>query len=138
MHGEITARETTGVAPELFLCWREHTVTKGDCDENVTKVRGGYVLLWGRRQYVFQASTRITLGTRDWSGWVLWYVMEDNGYFKKMCADINLVWRWGSFRRPMMYRISPLYIALRAIVEVLGTVVTNGKLGSHKHTLRGA
>lgn len=41
---------------------------------------------------------------------------------------------------PPPYDVSdiPSLMALRAVMNVLDTLVTHGKPGSHKHTLRGA
>jgi NitT/TauT family transport system substrate-binding protein len=34
----------------------------------------------------------ITVGVSDWTGWVAWYVAQDQGYFKKYGANVRLVW----------------------------------------------
>src|SRR5579883_760625 len=34
----------------------------------------------------------INVGVSDWTGWVAWYVAQDQGYFSKYGADVHLVW----------------------------------------------
>ncbi len=34
----------------------------------------------------------VKVGVSDWTGWVAWYVAQDQGYFKKYGAQVNLVW----------------------------------------------
>lgn len=34
----------------------------------------------------------INVGVSDWTGWVAWYVAQDQGYFRKYGADVHLVW----------------------------------------------
>jgi NitT/TauT family transport system substrate-binding protein len=34
----------------------------------------------------------IKVGVSDWTGWVAWYVAQDQGYFRKYGADVKLVW----------------------------------------------
>ncbi|HXY97189.1 MAG TPA: ABC transporter substrate-binding protein [Steroidobacteraceae bacterium] len=38
------------------------------------------------------ASAAIKVGVSDWTGWVAWYVAQDQGYFRKYGADVKLVW----------------------------------------------
>jgi len=38
------------------------------------------------------ARAEIKVGVSDWTGWVAWYVAQDQGYFKKYGADVQLVW----------------------------------------------
>ena len=38
------------------------------------------------------ARAEIRIGVSDWTGWVAWYVAEQQGYFKKYGADVKLVW----------------------------------------------
>jgi len=38
------------------------------------------------------AEAQIKVGVSDWTGWVAWYVAEDQGYFRKYGADVKLVW----------------------------------------------
>lgn len=38
------------------------------------------------------AHAEIKVGVSDWTGWVAWYVAQDQGYFKKYGADVRLVW----------------------------------------------
>ncbi len=38
------------------------------------------------------ASAEIKVGVSDWTGWVAWYVAENQGYFKKYGANVKLVW----------------------------------------------
>jgi len=41
---------------------------------------------------VVTARADIKVGVSDWTGWVAWYVAQDQGYFKKYGADVKLVW----------------------------------------------
>jgi NitT/TauT family transport system substrate-binding protein len=38
------------------------------------------------------AQAEIKVGVSDWTGWVAWYVAENQGYFKKYGASVKLVW----------------------------------------------
>jgi NitT/TauT family transport system substrate-binding protein len=38
------------------------------------------------------AQAEIKVGVSDWTGWVAWYVAENQGYFKKYGANVKLVW----------------------------------------------
>jgi NitT/TauT family transport system substrate-binding protein len=38
------------------------------------------------------AAGQIKVGVSDWTGWVAWYVAQDQGYFRKYGADVKLVW----------------------------------------------
>jgi NitT/TauT family transport system substrate-binding protein len=38
------------------------------------------------------ADADIKVGVSDWTGWVAWYVAQDQGYFRKYGADVKLVW----------------------------------------------
>ena len=38
------------------------------------------------------AQATVRVGVSDWTGWVAWYVAQDQGYFKKYGAEVNLVW----------------------------------------------
>lgn len=38
------------------------------------------------------AEVAIKVGVSDWTGWVAWYVAQDQGYFRKYGADVKLVW----------------------------------------------
>ena len=38
------------------------------------------------------AHAEIKVGVSDWTGWVAWYVAQDQGYFRKYGADVKLVW----------------------------------------------
>jgi NitT/TauT family transport system substrate-binding protein len=38
------------------------------------------------------ALAQIKVGVSDWTGWVAWYVAEQNGLFKKYGADVKLIW----------------------------------------------
>jgi NitT/TauT family transport system substrate-binding protein len=38
------------------------------------------------------ARAEIKVGVSDWTGWVAWYVAQDQGYFKKYGAGVQLVW----------------------------------------------
>ena len=38
------------------------------------------------------ARAEIKVGVSDWTGWVAWYVAENQGYFKKYGANVKLVW----------------------------------------------
>jgi NitT/TauT family transport system substrate-binding protein len=42
--------------------------------------------------FVPTAQAQIKIGVSDWTGWVAWYVAQDQGYFKKYGADVKLVW----------------------------------------------
>jgi len=39
-----------------------------------------------------RAAAEIRVGVSDWTGWVAWYVAQDQGYFRKYGADVKLVW----------------------------------------------
>jgi NitT/TauT family transport system substrate-binding protein len=41
---------------------------------------------------VLPAHAQIKVGVSDWTGWVAWYVAQDQGYFRKYGADVKLVW----------------------------------------------
>jgi NitT/TauT family transport system substrate-binding protein len=38
------------------------------------------------------ARAEVKVGVSDWTGWVAWYVAQDQGYFRKYGADVKLVW----------------------------------------------
>jgi NitT/TauT family transport system substrate-binding protein len=38
------------------------------------------------------AQAAVKVGVSDWTGWVAWYVAQDQGYFRKYGADVKLVW----------------------------------------------
>jgi NitT/TauT family transport system substrate-binding protein len=38
------------------------------------------------------AGATVKVGVSDWTGWVAWYVAQDQGYFRKYGADVKLVW----------------------------------------------
>lgn len=38
------------------------------------------------------AHAEIKVGVSDWTGWVAWYVAEQQGYFKKYGANVKLIW----------------------------------------------
>ena len=38
------------------------------------------------------AAALVKVGVSDWPGWVAWYVAEQQGYFKKYGAKVELVW----------------------------------------------
>ena len=38
------------------------------------------------------AFSAVKIGVSDWPGWVAWYVAEQQGFFKKYGADVELVW----------------------------------------------
>lgn len=38
------------------------------------------------------AQAEVKVGVSDWTGWVAWYVAQDQGYFKKYGAEVRLVW----------------------------------------------
>ena len=38
------------------------------------------------------AAATVKVGVSDWTGWVAWYVAQDQGYFRKYGADVKLVW----------------------------------------------
>jgi NitT/TauT family transport system substrate-binding protein len=38
------------------------------------------------------ADAEVKVGVSDWTGWVAWYVAQDQGYFRKYGADVKLVW----------------------------------------------
>jgi len=40
----------------------------------------------------FPARAEVKVGVSDWTGWVAWYVAQDQGYFKKYGADVKLIW----------------------------------------------
>jgi NitT/TauT family transport system substrate-binding protein len=49
-------------------------------------------LAWLVLSLVPAAQAQIKVGVSDWTGWVAWYVAQDQGYFKKYGADVKLVW----------------------------------------------
>ncbi len=38
------------------------------------------------------AHAEIRVGVSDWTGWVAWYVAQQQGYFRKYGADVKLIW----------------------------------------------
>ena len=48
--------------------------------------------LWLALAAVLPARAEIKVGVSDWTGWVAWYVAQDQGYFRKYGADVKLVW----------------------------------------------
>jgi len=42
--------------------------------------------------YASTAQAQVKVGVSDWTGWVAWYVAQNQGYFKKYGASVNLVW----------------------------------------------
>ncbi len=38
------------------------------------------------------APAEVKVGVSDWTGWVAWYVAQDQGYFRKYGADVKLIW----------------------------------------------
>ena len=38
------------------------------------------------------ACAEVKIGVSDWTGWVAWYVAQQQGFFKKYGADVKLVW----------------------------------------------
>ncbi len=38
------------------------------------------------------ANAEVKVGVSDWTGWVAWYVAQDQGFFRKHGADVKLVW----------------------------------------------
>jgi NitT/TauT family transport system substrate-binding protein len=38
------------------------------------------------------AHAEVKVGVSDWTGWVAWYVAQDQGYFRKYGAAVKLVW----------------------------------------------
>lgn len=41
---------------------------------------------------VLPVHAEVKVGVSDWTGWVAWYVAQDQGYFRKYGADVKLVW----------------------------------------------
>ncbi len=41
---------------------------------------------------VLPAHAEVKVGVSDWTGWVAWYVAQDQGYFRKYGADVKLIW----------------------------------------------
>jgi NitT/TauT family transport system substrate-binding protein len=39
-----------------------------------------------------ESHAQIKVGVSDWTGWVAWYVAQDQGYFRKYGADVKLIW----------------------------------------------
>ena len=48
-----------------------------------------WLIVWS---LVPAAQAEVKVGVSDWTGWVAWYVAQDQGYFKKYGAAVNLVW----------------------------------------------
>jgi len=44
-------------------------------------------MTWG-----LPAQAEIKVGVSDWTGWVAWYVAQEQGYFRKYGGDVKLVW----------------------------------------------
>jgi NitT/TauT family transport system substrate-binding protein len=42
--------------------------------------------------WVTTSQAAVKVGVSDWTGWVAWYVAQDQGYFKKYGAQVSLVW----------------------------------------------
>ncbi len=38
------------------------------------------------------AHAEVKVGVSDWTGWVAWYVAQDQGYFRKYGVDVKLIW----------------------------------------------
>ncbi len=38
------------------------------------------------------AQAEVKVGVSDWTGWVAWYVAQEQGYFRKYGANVKLVW----------------------------------------------
>ncbi|HTX24063.1 MAG TPA: ABC transporter substrate-binding protein [Steroidobacteraceae bacterium] len=38
------------------------------------------------------ARAEVKVGVSDWPGWVAWYIAQQQGYFKKYGADVQLIW----------------------------------------------
>jgi NitT/TauT family transport system substrate-binding protein len=38
------------------------------------------------------AHAQLKVGVSDWTGWVAWYVAQEEGYFKRYGADVKLIW----------------------------------------------
>ncbi|MEJ0007015.1 MAG: ABC transporter substrate-binding protein [Steroidobacteraceae bacterium] len=38
------------------------------------------------------ANAEVKVGVSDWTGWVAWYVAQDQGFFRRHGADVKLVW----------------------------------------------
>lgn len=41
---------------------------------------------------VLPAQAEVKVGVSDWTGWVAWYVAQDQGYFRKYGVDVKLIW----------------------------------------------
>jgi len=39
-----------------------------------------------------RAHAEVKIGVSDWTGWVAWYVAQDQGFFRKYGAEVKLVW----------------------------------------------
>ncbi|HEY4214883.1 MAG TPA: ABC transporter substrate-binding protein [Steroidobacteraceae bacterium] len=49
-------------------------------------------LLLATSAATFPAHAEVKVGVSDWTGWVAWYIAQDQGYFRKYGADVKLVW----------------------------------------------
>ena len=49
-----------------------------------------FLVLWLVQGRFAEAQVRV--GVSDWTGWVAWYVAQDQGYFRKYNADVKLIW----------------------------------------------
>ncbi len=38
------------------------------------------------------AHAEVKIGVSDWTGWVAWYVAQDQGFFRKYGANVKLIW----------------------------------------------
>ncbi len=52
----------------------------------------GVALLFSVSLIPQSAAALVKVGVSDWPGWVAWYVAEQQGYFKKYGAQVELVW----------------------------------------------
>jgi NitT/TauT family transport system substrate-binding protein len=50
------------------------------------------ILLLAACARVLPARAEIKVGVSDWTGWVAWYVAQEQGYFRKYGAAVKLVW----------------------------------------------
>ena len=60
------------------------------CGQRIARL--ACVLLAWSAGGLHSAQAQIKVGVSDWTGWVAWYVAEQQGFFKKYGADVKLVW----------------------------------------------
>ena len=55
----------------------------------IVLVIGALLMAWAA---VSPVQAQVKVGVSDWTGWVAWYVAQDQGFFRKYGADVKLIW----------------------------------------------